>query len=107
MPADDGPLCLCGHRRDRHNSPAATGGLQCRACPIDDDGRWRHLYTPGTEAEALNAGCYAPHCAADDIVRRVHALVGELYVRAAQCGQQCGAVQTADRILAALNHTGD
>ncbi|MGK5733203.1 hypothetical protein [Streptomyces sp. URMC 124] len=103
MPADDSPLCLCGHRRDKHNSPAATGGLQCRACPIDDAGQWRHLYTPDTEAERPSAGCYAADCAADDVLARVHALVGEMYVLAAQCGQQCATVQIADRILAALN----
>ncbi|MCF3101458.1 hypothetical protein IPZ58_07670 [Streptomyces roseoverticillatus] len=101
MPGDPAPLCLCGHRRDKHNSPAATGGLQCRACPIDGAGQWRHLYTP--DHETSSTGCYAPHCAADDILGRLHALVGELYVLASQCGRQCGAVQTADRILAALN----
>ncbi|WP_367134498.1 MULTISPECIES: hypothetical protein [Streptomyces] len=98
------PLCLCGHRRDRHNSPAATGGAQCRACPADDERTWRHLYTPDTHPEATaGTGCYAAHCTAADTLEQIRALTTELRELGAGCLWQCRAA-TANRILAALDN---
>lgn len=107
MPSDDAPLCLCGHRRDKHNSVTALGGVQCRSCPVDDDGRWRHLYTPDDQPEAAGTGCYAAHCQAAATLEHIRALTAQLTELGAGCLWQCGATQIADRITAALDHHGD
>ncbi|MEV8474875.1 hypothetical protein [Streptomyces sp. NPDC051173] len=102
---DGAPLCLCGHRHDQHNSPTALGGVQCRACPVDDARSWRHLYTPDDHPVAAGTGCYGPHCAATDTLDHIRALTAELAEQGGGCLWQCGATQIADRILAALNTT--
>ncbi len=107
MPGSPAPLCVCGHREDKHNSPAATGGVQCRACPIDDAGSWRHLYTPDERPQAPATGCYAAHCDAAATLEQIRALATQLAELGAGCLWQCGATQLADRITAALDHTGD
>ncbi|MFF4403656.1 hypothetical protein [Streptomyces sp. NPDC001404] len=104
---DPGPLCRCGHSRDKHNTITALGGAQCRSCPGDDERSWRHIYTPDNHPVAAGPGCYGPHCAALDTLERINALASELYELSANCPQPCGATRIADRILAALDQPQD
>ncbi|MEU1373013.1 hypothetical protein ABZ442_05025 [Streptomyces triculaminicus] len=107
MTGDGAPLCLCGHRWDKHNSPAATGGVQCRDCPIDDEGRWRHLYTPDDRPETTETSCYAAHCQAAATLEQIRTLTVQLAELGAGCLWQCGAAEIAERIQDALTPSTD